>query len=53
MQALAEWLKVDRRWLRYGGVVEDSFVANYMLLCEADRFTVRAEVFGFYARLHR
>ena len=30
MQALAKWLKVDPRWLRYGGVLEDSFVADYM-----------------------
>ena len=42
MQALAKWLKVDLRWLRYGGVVEDSFVADYMSLCEADRATIRA-----------
>ncbi len=32
MQALAQWLKVDPRWLRYGGVVQDSFVANYKSL---------------------
>jgi hypothetical protein len=44
MQALAQWLKVDPRWLRYGGVVQDSFVADYMSLCEADRATVRAVV---------
>ena len=44
MQALAKWLKVDPRWLRYGGVLEDSFVADYMSLCEADRATVRAVV---------
>ncbi len=44
MQVLAKWLKVDPRWLRYGGVVEDSFVADYMSLCEADRATVRAVV---------
>jgi hypothetical protein len=44
MQALAKWLKVDPSWLRYGGVVEDSFVADYMSLCEADRATVRAVV---------
>ena len=44
MQALAKWLKVDPRWLRYGGVVEDSFVADYMSLCEADRATDRAVV---------
>jgi len=28
IQALAKWLKVDPRWLRYGGAVEDSFVAD-------------------------
>jgi hypothetical protein len=44
MQALATLLKVDPRWLRYGGVVEDSFVADYMSLCEADRATIRAVV---------
>ena len=44
MQALAKWLKVDPSWLRYGGVLEDSFVADYMSLCEADRATVRAVV---------
>ena len=44
MQALAKWLKVDPRWLRYGGVLEDSFVADYMSLSEADRVTVRAVV---------
>ena len=44
IQALAKWLKVDPRWLRYGGVLEDSFVADYMLLCDADRATVRAVV---------
>ena len=40
----AQWLKVDPRWLRYGGVLEDSFVADYMSLCEADRATVMAVV---------
>jgi hypothetical protein len=44
MQALAKWLKVDPRWLRYGGVLEDSFVANYMSLREEDKATVRAVV---------
>ena len=44
IQALAKWLKVDPRWLRYGGVLEDSFVADYMSLSEADRATVRAVV---------
>ena len=44
MQALAKWLKVDPSWLRYGGVLEDSFVADYMSLCEADRATIRAVV---------
>ena len=42
MQALAKWLKVDPRWLRYGGVITDSFFADYLSLCEADRATVRA-----------
>jgi hypothetical protein len=41
---LAKWLKVDPCWLRYGGVLEDSFVADYMSLCEADRATIRAVV---------
>ena len=44
MQALAKWLKVDPRWLRYGGVLEDSFVADYMSLSEEDKATVRAVV---------
>ena len=44
MQALAKWLKVDPRWLWYGGDLKDSFVADYMSLCEADRATVRAVV---------
>jgi hypothetical protein len=44
IQALAKWLNVDQRWLRYGGVLEDSFVADYMSLGEADRTTVRAVV---------
>ena len=44
MQVLAKWLKVDPRWLRYGGDLKDSFVADYMSLCEADRATVRAVV---------
>jgi transcriptional regulator with XRE-family HTH domain len=44
MQSLAKWLKVGPRWLRYGGVLEDSFVADYLSLCEADRATVRAVV---------
>ena len=42
MQALAKWLKVDPCWLRYGGVGEDSFIFDYMSLCESDRATVRA-----------
>ena len=42
MQVLAKWLKVDPRWLRYGGVLEDSFFADYMLLSEEDKATVRA-----------
>ena len=49
MQALAKWLKVDSRWLRYGGVMEDSFIADYMSLSEEDKATVRAlvRVFGW------
>jgi hypothetical protein len=42
MQALAKWLKVDPRWLRYGGVLEDSFVAGYRSLSEEGKATVRA-----------
>lgn len=55
MQALAKWLKVDPRWLRYGGVLEDSFVADYMSLSEEDKATVRAVVgvFGRYKSLAR
>ena len=49
MQALAKWLKVDPRWLRYGGVLEDSFVADYMSLNEEDKVTVRAVV-GVFGR---
>ncbi len=48
MQALAKWLKVDPRWLRYGGVLEDSFVADYMSLSEEDKATVRAVVGVFW-----
>jgi hypothetical protein len=44
IQALAKWLKVDPRWLLYGGALEDSFVADYLSLCEADRETIRAVV---------
>lgn len=47
MQALAKWLKVDPRWLRYGGVLKDSFVADYMSLSEEDKVAVRAVVGGF------
>jgi len=36
MQALAKLLKVDPCWLRYGGEVEDSFLADYLSLSEAD-----------------
>jgi hypothetical protein len=49
MQALAKWLKVDPRWLRYGGVLEDSFVVDYMSLSEEDKATVRAVV-GVFGR---
>ena len=48
MQALARWLKVDPQWLRYGGVLEDSFVADYMSLSEEDKATVRAVVEVFW-----
>lgn len=44
MQALAKWLKVDPRWLRYGGDRQDSFVSDYLSLSEKDRVTVRAVV---------
>ena len=44
MQVLAKWLKVDPRWLRYGGVQKDSFVVDYMSLREEDKATVRAVV---------
>ena len=47
MQALAKWLKVEPRWLRYGGVLEDSFIADYMSLSEEDKATVRAVVAVF------
>ncbi len=53
MQALAKWLKVDPRWLRYGGVLEDSFLAEYMSLGEEDRATVMAVVGVFWDRLSR
>ena len=49
MQALAKWLKVDPRWLRYGGVLEDSFVADFISLSEEDKATVRAVV-GVFGR---
>ena len=48
MQALAKWLKVDPRWLRYGGVLEDSFISDYMSLSEEDKATVRAVVMKFW-----
>ena len=48
MQALAKWLKVDPRWLRYGGVLKDSFVADYMSLGEDGKATVRAVVNVFW-----
>ena len=47
-----KWLKVDPRWLRYGGVLEDSFVADFMLLSEEDKATVRAVVGVFGRRGH-
>ena len=50
MQALAKWLKVDPRWLRYGGVQKDSFVVDYMSLREEDKATVRAVVNVFWKR---
>jgi hypothetical protein len=49
MQTLAKWLKVDPRWLRYGGVMEDSFVADYISLSEEDKATVRSVV-GVFGR---
>ena len=49
MQTLAKWLKVDPRWLRYGGVMEDSFVDDYMSLSEEDKATVRS-VMGVFGR---
>ena len=48
MQALAKWLKVDPRWLCYGGVLEDSFFADFMSLSEVDKATVRAVVGVFF-----
>jgi hypothetical protein len=30
IQTLAHLLKVDPRWLRYGGVITDSFFAEYL-----------------------
>ena len=53
MQALAKWLKVDPRWLRYGGVQEDSFVDDFMSLSEEDKATVRAVVGVFGRRFKR
>ena len=48
MQALAKWLKVEPGWLRYGGVLEDPFIADYMSLSEVDKATVRAVVGVFW-----
>ena len=48
MRAVAKWLKVDPRWLRYGGVLEDSFGVDYMSLSEEDKATVRAVVGVFW-----
>ena len=48
MQPLAKWLKVDPRWLQYGGVLEDSFLADYMSLSEEDKATVRGVVGVFW-----
>jgi hypothetical protein len=48
MKALAKWLKVDPRWFRYGGVLKDSFVADYMSLSEEDKASVRAVVGVFF-----
>ena len=45
----AKWLKLDPRWLRYGGVLEDSFFADYLSLSEEDKATVRAVV-GVFGR---
>jgi hypothetical protein len=52
MQALAKWLKVDPRWLRYGGVQKDSFVADYMSLSEEDKAAVMAVV-GVFVSIER
>ena len=52
MQALAKWLRVDPRWLRYGGVLEDSFITDYMSLSEEDKATVRAVVGAMCKRFH-
>ena len=40
IQALAHLLKVGSPWPRYGRALEDSFVDDYMSLCEADRLTL-------------
>ncbi len=49
MQALGKWLKLDPRWLRYGGVQKDSFLADYMSLSEDDKANVRSVV-GVFER---
>jgi hypothetical protein len=48
MQALAKCLEVDPRWLRYGGLKKDSFVADYMSLPEGDKAIVRSVVDVFW-----
>ena len=50
MQALANWLKVAPRWLRYGGVLENSFITDFMSLREEDKATVRALINVFWKR---
>ena len=52
MQALAKWLNVDPRWLRYGCVLKGSFFANYMSLSEEDKANVRAVVDAMWKRCH-
>ena len=51
MQALAKWLKVDPRWLRYGGVLADSFITDYMSLSKEATVRAVVGVFGQAGRL--
>jgi transcriptional regulator with XRE-family HTH domain len=50
MQALAKWLDVDARWLRYGGLKKDPFASDYMSLPEKDKATVRSVVEVFWKK---